>query len=182
MTAIDAKTALYQSLTPTALPKEAPTQSTASDEQQEAADKKAKEIARIQKTVRDTIKSNKRSNLYTKLYAGKSLTPSELQYAKEHAPELYQEAQKMEQTRRRYRQTLSSCRSKESAQDTHKSKIQSLTAYAAKGHHRTASAVGSVQAEINILNDEYQKFKNSPAYQKLPTHSRKAKGSINKKI
>ncbi|MBO9610086.1 MAG: hypothetical protein J7639_29275 [Paenibacillaceae bacterium] len=100
-------------------------------------------------------------SLRAKLIAGQELTPAELEYLKQHAPDLYHKAVKVAQERESYKSSLSQSRTKNETIELHN---QTLTRVLAEVKNSDAD---EIMMHVNAIQDTYRTFVHSKEYAKL---------------
>jgi len=134
-------------------------------------------IADIRKINEDQQRGNNISAIESKLMSGKKLSGVDLEYLKEHAPELYEKAIKIMRERAEYERELSRAKSKEDVDKIHQRKMQQFVAEAravAKSSMSAADkidAMKTIQMRMFAILDEHLDFMQSEDYQKLPDKS-----------
>jgi len=88
----------------------------------------------------------KLQKILSKFRAGKKLTPEELEYLRQYAPEMYQKVIKIQQQREEVEQQLQAAQTKEQVQQI-VSQVTTMIAGAAKGDEFTKEAMSSQLTE-----------------------------------
>jgi len=119
--------------------------------------------------------------LESKMMGGKKLTPEELEYLREHHPELYEKAVKIEREREAYRQELEKAKSKEEVRKIHERKAQEFLAEAKAiegsnlSKEQKKGALEFLMMRMNGVFDEYNNFQQSDEFKKLPERAEEKK-------
>jgi len=97
----------------------------------------------------------------TKLRAGKKLSPAELDFLREHAPELYSKAVRVAQERDTYEQSLRRSRTKEEVTVKQNRKMAQVATYIKSCDPEEAEML------VNAIQDANRNYKRSDEYAKL---------------
>ncbi len=109
-----------------------------------------------------------------KLKAGAELSGTDLDYLKEHAPELYDKAVQVARERKQYEESLARCRTKD---DVQRLATQRLSQFSSEAHAIRQSSMPRekklekmefLNMRVNAVRGEHAAFVASPEYEKLP--------------
>ena len=133
-------------------------------------------IANIKRQAEDIQKSNKISSIDTKLKTGQRLSSSEMSYLREHAPDLYEKAVKIEQEREQYKRELANCKTKEDVARLNANKMQQFLSEAKAidsnpniPKEKKLELLDFIAMRMMMTMHEYTEFIKSPEYQRLPS-------------
>lgn len=138
-------------------------------------DPKKNEKANAAGAPSQNVDQTKLNGIVNKLKAGKRLSPSDLSYLRQYAPQVYQKAVKIAAEREQYRKELENCKTKEEADALHAAR---MAAYADEATRISRSgmstgakiaAFGDLQMKVASMEDEHRSFVSSTQYQKLKT-------------
>ena len=130
----------------------------------------------------DATTAARRASLSAKLKSGKQLSPGEFAWLQKHDPGLYRQAKRAELERTRQKNALRLCRSKEEAGRRYRGHLQWIACGAVEAVRKATTA--SERMEISegsqmchsALRDEFQRFKSTTRYKRLP--ARRSFGQI----
>lgn len=106
-----------------------------------------------------------------KLMAGKMLTADELEYLREHAPDLYEKAMKVAREREAYRKELEKARSKEEVRKIQERHVQQFVNELKAIDKSDIGAMKFLMMRINGIMDEHNIFTQTDEYKRLPEKS-----------
>jgi hypothetical protein len=106
-----------------------------------------------------------------KLMAGKMLTADELEYLREHAPDLYEKAMKVAREREAYRKELEKARSKEEVRKIQERHVQQFVNELKTIDKSDIGAMKFLMMRINGIMDEHNIFTQTDEYKRLPEKS-----------
>lgn len=122
----------------------------------------------------DLADTQRMGSIMSKLKSGQRLSPGELKYLAEKAPQLYEKAVKVTKERDEYAKKLKECKTKEEVESLH---MEELTSFAAEAKTISNSNIPKAEKlekleEINMRSmaafNEYSNFVASADYQRLP--------------
>lgn len=140
-----------------------------------------------EKTAINQIEANRLLGITSRLNTGKRLSGAELAYLRQNSPELYAKALKIEKVRKAMRQKLRLCKTKGQVLALR----SDVTQTAIIPNNNTSSVPSSnnmtTQTGVNAYyyhatNHEWNQFKNSKRFLKLPYYTKNKLIQINKKI
>lgn len=133
-------------------------------------------IADLLKDMQNMQKGNAIGSIDAKLKSGKKLSPEELDYLREHSPELYKQAIEIQREREAYERDLKKCKTKEDVDRLHLQKTQSFMQEikAIKGNPnipqgQKVGLMEKVMRRAMAISDSHATFINSQEYQSLPS-------------
>lgn len=103
----------------------------------------------------------------TKLRTGKKLSPAELDFLREHAPDLYAKAVRVAQDRDAYEQSLRQSRTKEEVTQKQNRKMAQMASLLKNCDPEEAEMF------VNAIQDVNRKYKHSDEYEKLKDEDEK---------
>jgi hypothetical protein len=129
-------------------------------------------VSELTKQLNDMKKSISLSRIESQMKSGQRLSTADKKYIKEHAPDLYEKAIKIEKERDEYRRALERCKTKEEAAQLHTSRMLLFQAEirAAKNNPYVddKDAIDFIGMRANSLSNEYFEFmqdKNEKKYE-----------------
>jgi len=107
----------------------------------------------------------------SKLMAGKTMTAEELEYLREHAPDLYEKAMKVAREREAYKKELEAARSKEEVRKIQERHVQQFANELKTIPKSDIGAMKFLMMRMNGILDEHRIFTESDEYKRLPEKS-----------
>ncbi|MCL2182648.1 MAG: hypothetical protein FWB85_04165 [Chitinispirillia bacterium] len=140
--------------------------------------------------VKENLEAQKKSAaikaLEGKMKGGQKLTSDELDYLREHSPELYEKYQKIAREREAYKQELEKANSKEEVRKIHERKAQEFIAEAKaiEGSNlpkeQKTGEMEFLMMRVNAVFNEYNTFLQSDEFKKLPERAEDKKDEAEK--
>lgn len=158
---------------------------------------KAKErdpkIADLLRTSQDMTKSNAIQGIDAKLKSGKKLSPQEMDYLREHSPELYKKAVEVTREREAYERELKQCKTKEAVQKLNMrysqaflNEVKTINGNANIPKAKKLELLDQITRRSMAIIDSHTTFIQSKEYAQLPSEddekeNKKAKKKIKSK-
>lgn len=131
-------------------------------------------IETFKKQVEDQRKSGAINEISSKMKAGQDLTPAELDYLKENAPDLYEKYMEIQKERDQYKKELDRCRTKEDVRNLNSRKMNQFmnetksVMNSSMPRDAKLAAIQDIQMRTQYICNDHAKFVGSAAYEELP--------------
>lgn len=111
---------------------------------------------------------NMLTSITAKLEMGQALSPSDLIYLRNHAPDQYAKAMKLAEEKRRYEEELSRCKTKDEVRALHTSKLAGALSHIKIGmEQNNMPYCVEANSKMDACNKVYGDFKQSKEYEEL---------------
>lgn len=143
-----------------------------------------RELQELQRQAAEIRESNKAAGIDAKLKAGAVLTPEEMKYLKEHAPETLRDYEESVQKRESYKRALKNCKNKEDVEQLRLNRLGNLSTQVKKISNnpnipksKKLELLKKLLKETAGLQAEYTEFTKSMEYQELPDQAETKRAS-----
>ncbi len=143
--------------------------------------KKLRQMEMFTERLEQEKKSMRLSNIDMQLKSGANLKQEDLEFLKEHNPELYREALNIKEQREQYKKELARCRTKEEVEKLQKTKTDifmgrmKAVQQANLNSGEKIKELDKIKREMAGINAEYRDFKKTSKFKSLPENNRKTK-------
>ncbi len=131
-------------------------------------------LDRYKKDIAEQREQAAMSSIMAKMKSGQDLSPSELEYLKENAPELYEEYMEIQAEREAYEEKLKGCETKEEVRGVNAMEMNKFMNEAkavmssSMPEEAKLAAMEKIQTRMNYIVNDCAKFIASEAFQQLP--------------
>ena len=121
-----------------------------------------KDASELKKQLEDNEKKITLERITGKMKSGEKLSVADKKYLKEHAPDLYEKALRIEKEREEYKRALERCRTKEEARQLHTSKMMQfhseIKTISSNPYVSKQDALEFIAMRAAAINNEYSNF------------------------
>ncbi len=131
-------------------------------------------LDRYKKEIADQRKQAAMSSIAAKMKSGQDLSPAELDYLKENAPEMYEEYMKIQKEREAYEKELEQCETKEDVRRVNTMKMNTFMNEAksvmssSMPREAKLQAMEKIQQRMAYIISDHAEFISSGEFQELP--------------